>query len=332
LSGFSEESGSDKMRTPVFFVVGAQKAGTTSLHDWLAQQPDVCLPTLKETHYFSHDQRYEKGLDWYMRQFPRCADGSVVGEVDPEYMYHACAPERIAEVCPEAKIVFILRSPLERAYSQYLMSVRRGLERLSFYDALASEDERTGPGADPALAEHLGYMGRGRYAAQIARFRKALPGGSFLIVKFDELVSGETGAGTYGRICRFIGLGSSPSIADRSRKSNVASEPRSGMLADILYGRSLPKRALKLLLPSHDMRMKLWAMANRFNEKPVEKSAQGKRPVAVPGFIVGEIERELRLLKEAEGLECADWLERTLGGDHFVFTDAPPQRAHRAQR
>jgi len=309
------------MRLPSFFVAGAQKAGTTSLHDWLVQQPDVCLPTLKETHYFSHDQRYEKGLDWYRRQFPRCADGSVVGEVDPEYMYYACAPERIAKACPEAKVVFILRSPLERAYSQYLMSVRRGLEGLSFYDALACEAERTGPGADPAVAEHLGYMGRGRYAAQIARFRKALPRGSFLVVRFDELVSSETGAETYGRICHFIGLGSSPSIADRSKKSNVASEARSGMLADILYGRSLSKRALKLLLPSHDMRMRLWAMANRFNEKPVERSAQSKGPVAVPGFIAGEIERELGLLRKAEGLDCADWLDKTLKGGRFLFTD-----------
>lgn len=303
---------------PTFFVAGAQKAGTTSLHDWLVQQPGVCLPTLKETHFFSHDQRFEMGLEWYCRQFPECAPDSVIGEVDPEYMYHASASERIGRLCSEARVVFVLRNPLERAYSQYQMSVRRGLETLSFHDALVMEARRTGPGADLANLDNFTYMGRGRYASQIARFRKALPKGSFLVVRFDEMVSSETGDEVYARICNFTGVKSSPSIADRSKRSNPASSPRSAALTGLLYKKSLPKKALKLLLPSHDLRMKLWAFANRFNEKPIESSGGEKSPVPVPDFVFGEMEREVEALRKAEGIEAGDWLDKTLRGGRFV--------------
>ena len=115
-------------RVPSFFVVGAQKAGTTSLHNWMAQQPDVCLPKLKETHFFSIQEIFERGIDWYLQQFPRCKYDSIVGEICPEYMYCKQAPYRIREWNPNPKIIFIFRHPIERAFSHYLMSVRGGYE------------------------------------------------------------------------------------------------------------------------------------------------------------------------------------------------------------
>ena len=69
-----------------FFVIGVQKAGTTSLHDWLAQQPDICLPKLKETHFFTYQSRYEKGVDWYLDQFNGSSD-QVYGEICPDYIF-----------------------------------------------------------------------------------------------------------------------------------------------------------------------------------------------------------------------------------------------------
>jgi hypothetical protein len=74
-------------RSPSFFVVGAQKAGTTTIHQWLSRQPDVCLPAIKETHFFSHRDRFEKGTAWYLAQFEGGGTDRIRGEIDPDYAF-----------------------------------------------------------------------------------------------------------------------------------------------------------------------------------------------------------------------------------------------------
>ena len=84
------------MALPNFFVVGAQKAGTTSLHHYLAKHPNICLPKQKETKFFVDDSLYDKGIEYYeSNYFSNCGAKTVVGEVDPDYMYFPIAVERI---------------------------------------------------------------------------------------------------------------------------------------------------------------------------------------------------------------------------------------------
>ncbi|MBU2482884.1 MAG: sulfotransferase, partial [Proteobacteria bacterium] len=75
------------MRKPDFLIIGAQKAGTTTLHDWLITQSQLSLPNIKETHFFSKENRFEKGYNWYIKQFDMTSDKKIIGEVDPDYIF-----------------------------------------------------------------------------------------------------------------------------------------------------------------------------------------------------------------------------------------------------
>jgi hypothetical protein len=154
------------LRLPSFFVVGAQKAGTTSLQDWLSQHPDICLPDIKETGFFNRDDVYIRGISWYVKQFPKCRSADVMGEINPEYMFCKKAAFRIREWIKSPKIIFLLRNPVDRAYSHYRMTVRRGYEELSFSNALLSEKVRLLADTDFNQV-HFSYMARSYYSDQI---------------------------------------------------------------------------------------------------------------------------------------------------------------------
>jgi len=232
-------------RLPSFFVVGAQKAGTTSLHNWLVQQPDICLPKLKETQFFTFERLFQRGIDWYLKQFPECGEKEIIGEICPDYMFFPEAAQRIKKWIDAPKLVFLFRHPQDRAYSHYLMTVRNGYEKLSFNDALLAENERLQEGEEYAQC-HFSYSARGHYVSQIEHMRKVFPESDCLFIKFDDLVDrGEKGLDTYRRICSFIGLKSSPKIAGYRGGSNVASMPRSSRLRDFLFGESLPKKGFE---------------------------------------------------------------------------------------
>lgn len=108
---------------PNFLIVGAQKCGTTSLHEYLYQHPQIYLPEGKETKFFAEDARYSKGITYYEDVcFSTYSGESAVGEVDPDYMYFEQALERIAEHLDlrTTKLIFVLRNPVDRAFSHYL--------------------------------------------------------------------------------------------------------------------------------------------------------------------------------------------------------------------
>lgn len=309
----SSGDGRVKGRLPSFFVVGAQKAGTTTLHDWLVQQPDVCLPKLKETTFFSNDKVYSYGLDWYMRQFPQCGGDAFMGEICPAYMFIEKAPERIHESIKTPKIIFVLRSPLDRAYSHYQMIVRRGLEKLTFKDALLAEKERLS-GGDYFKKTHYSYMARGRYEEQILRYKRVLPESEALFVSFDDLFGPDTSAQTYERICKFIGIKSSPAIADRTVVSNRASEPRSTLLNRLLYFKpgTIQYRVMRAVL--RPLPIELLAAAKSrldgLNQKHLEKKNSKAGAIPVPEESYLEAVREIEATERITGLSLGFWVDR----------------------
>ncbi|MEL6445533.1 MAG: sulfotransferase [Bacteroidota bacterium] len=295
---------SDASWGPTFFVIGAQKAGTTSLHDWLIQHPEVCLPLHKETHYF--EKRFGNGWAWYRDQFPCAAPSKLVGEVDPEYLYHPAAARRIREALGTPKLVAVLREPVARAYSQYRMSVARGLETVSFPEALALEAERLSE-ADARLGHmHFSYLARGRYAEQLDRYVDAFGRDALHLVRFEDLVSGEHGDRTYASICAHIGLRSDPAVADRSQRSNVASEPRSTAVRDIIYRRGRLRRWGGKLIPGIRAKKTVMRWLDRLNSRPARsKGAAWKAEVS--GWVWDEAEREAVLLADRYGFDTTAW-------------------------
>lgn len=195
---------------PGFLVIGAQKAGTTALYAYLRWHPEITGPSWKEVSFF--DRHWWRGEAWYRGQFPLRASGRLVGEASPSYLFHPLAPERARALVPEAKLVALLRDPVERAYSQYQHEVALGREPLSFEDALDAEEERTRGEverlvADPryfsrAWWDHT-YATRGLYAEQLERWLAVYPREQLLVLTTDEL--GERTAETYAAVLSFLG-------------------------------------------------------------------------------------------------------------------------------
>ena len=115
------------------------KSGTTSLHYYLSQHPDIYMAPVKETHYFS--KNFAKGENWYRSNFEGCTREPIIGEFSTTYMNYPAVPGRIAELIPQAKLMFLLRDPIERAYSNYWFSVSIGQQApdRSFSDVIRTQ-------------------------------------------------------------------------------------------------------------------------------------------------------------------------------------------------
>ena len=176
------------MTLPNFIICGTQKGGTTSLYYYLREHPQIFLPSKKEIHFF--DLNYKKGIDWYKRHFRGARNSNIkaIGEVTPSYMYLEEVPERIHEILPDVKLIFILRNPIDRAYSHYWHEVALGYEWLPFEEAIKAEEERLTRG-DIISRLHYSYLDRGKYIEQIRRFRKYFSKEQMLILITEELKS-----------------------------------------------------------------------------------------------------------------------------------------------
>ncbi|MGB8647676.1 MAG: sulfotransferase domain-containing protein [Anaerolineae bacterium] len=200
--------------TPRFIIIGVQRGGTTSLYNYLSGHPAIRPASVKEVHFF--DLHFENGPDWYRAQFPEDAPGNrsaIAGEASPYYIYHPLAPRRIAALLPEVKLLVLLRNPIDRAYSQYNHVLRRGLELLSFEQALAGETERLAgeteriinqPGYQSVNHQRLSYRSRGLYADQLEAWFQLFPREQFWI-ESSELLFQNPGL-VLSRALSFLGL------------------------------------------------------------------------------------------------------------------------------
>lgn len=180
---------------PNFVIIGAQRAGTTSLYNYLIQHPSVVAAFSKEVHYF--DQLYHRGERWYRSFFPcRRRQPFVTGESSPYYLFHPHAPRRLAELLPNARLIVLLRNPVDRALSHYHHEVRLGVESLPFEAALEREavllpDEQRALEADPMHNDfiylHYSYLTRGIYVNQLRRWMKYIPRERILILQSEQL-------------------------------------------------------------------------------------------------------------------------------------------------
>lgn len=299
-----------KRQLPSFLVVGVQKAGTTTLHNWLSQQPDVCLPRIKETHFFSDEGRFALGVDWYVKQFPNCGKEAIVGEVDPDYAFYERAPLRIRQMIGSPRFIFIFRHPVDRAYSHYRMSVRRGYEPLSFRAAVLAESDRLSGSGRIFSLKHHSYLARGRYSEQVVRYRDVFDSADFLYINFDDLVSPRTRCEIYARVCEFIGVRSSFHLADLDMVSNPASMSRSILVRDLIYKQSPVKKLVGRLLRSKSLKRHIAMALDRWNRKPVNKAEENNDRAELPQSVTDELAEEIARLEMVTGLDLQEWLRR----------------------
>ena len=197
---------------PDFLILGAQKAGTTALYEYLRRHPDLTGPSWKEVSFF--DRHWVRGVKWYRGNFPNRARtrGKLVGEASPSYVFHPLGPARVQEVVPDARLVALVRNPVDRALSHYHHEVALGREPLTFEQAIEAEPERTRGeeerlSREPDYFSHTWwdytYLARGRYAEQLERWLAVFPREQLLVLASDELAA-EPGQ-TFARVLEFLG-------------------------------------------------------------------------------------------------------------------------------
>jgi len=197
---------------PDFLIIGAQKAGTTALYAYLRRHPAITGPSWKEVSYF--DRHYGRGEAWYRGNFPNRvrARGKLVGEASPSYIFHPLGPERVKALVPEARLVALVRHPVDRALSHYHHEVALGREPLRFEDALDAEEDRLRGeeerlAADPSYFSRAwwshAYKSRGRYAEQLERWLAVFPREQLLILPSEDL--GGEPERTHARVLDFLG-------------------------------------------------------------------------------------------------------------------------------
>ena len=205
---------------PDFLILGAQKAGTTALYSYLRRHPAIVGPWWKEVSFF--DRHFARGESWYRGQFPTRAQRRLVtrrtgaevlaGEASPGYLFHPFAADRVAALLPTARLIALLRNPVDRALSHYNHEVAFSREPLSFEEAIAAEPERMRGELermrDPSYFSHawwnFTYVGRGRYAEQLERWLAVFPRERILVLASNELL--ERPAKTYARVLEFLGV------------------------------------------------------------------------------------------------------------------------------
>jgi hypothetical protein len=231
-------------RLPQFLGLGVQKGGTTTLQKLLEQHPQVWLSPKKELHYFS--LHFDRGPEWYSQFFADASPGQCCGDITPYYLFHPEAPQRIADLLPEARLIVLLRDPVERCLSQYFHSRRLGLESLELEEALAAEPERLVGAEDQLTApdgRHRGhqehsYLARSRYEQQLKRYEQRFSSDQILLLKSEDLF--ERGAQAWDRLLSFLALDAvpfpaamTPANAGRGEAEDVPERVRSKLREDL---------------------------------------------------------------------------------------------------
>ncbi|MFG6103939.1 sulfotransferase [Leptothoe sp. EHU-05/26/07-4] len=218
---------------PSFVIIGAQKAGTTSLYHYLTEHPQLWPAYIKEVHFFDGGlapkiDTFTKGEKWYRAHFPLKAQiqpREHTFEASPLYMFNPLAAKRMFNLMPGAKIITILRNPTERAISHYFHEKRYGREPLNIVEAIAAEEKRLAP----AWANHdykndffihLSYKSRGRYAEQLKRFLEYFPRKNVLILSSEQLF--QNPASVLHQVCQFIDIDTDYKFK-KLRPRNIAS-------------------------------------------------------------------------------------------------------------
>lgn len=213
---------------PNFLIIGAMRSGTTALTRYLDAHRQVYMAPEKEVHYF--DRHLDRGLDWYRSRFASANGQSSIGEATQTYMFLPEVMPLIAEALPQAKLVAILRNPVDRAYSHYWMNRSQRTEDRDPATALSEELDRSG-------APRFPYLDRGRYVTQLERVVAHFPREALHVLLFEDLVARP--AETFASLCGFLGI--DPSL----RPENLGEPVNQHIEYRSLWLRNMSKRLPK---------------------------------------------------------------------------------------
>ena len=212
-------------RGPDFIIGGAPRSATTWLSRLADAHPDIAMakPTRPEPKFFLIDEIYERGLEYYYRTwFDPLPPGRVLGEKSTNYLENLNVAERIRQCVPDVKLVFIVRNPVDRAYSNFLWSTENGLESLDFVAALDQEEGRGTPD-ELRYARPFAYFSRGLYADLLAPFFDRFPRERILVLRTEDVATNPQAVAK--EFFGFVGVPPNSELAESIGIVNETSSP-----------------------------------------------------------------------------------------------------------
>ncbi|SFQ51416.1 sulfotransferase family protein [Parafilimonas terrae] len=258
------------MKLPNFFCGGAPKSGTTTIYDILKQHPQVFLPKLKEPNFFNREDYFKKGIEWYLKTFYNTSEEKkIIGDFTPSYLASEMVPHRILSfIGKDVKFLFILRNPVDRAYSHFLHNKRDEREPYDFETALQEEQDRIIKYKKPDtyfLALKFGYVWQSLYANTILTYRQLFGKERVMVLIFEELFADTPNC--IKSILDFLQIDKSINL-DFNIASNPSSVARSKMIKKLITHDSVIKKGIKKIIPSVTMRKRIRKFLQKSNNQP----------------------------------------------------------------
>lgn len=301
------------MALPDFLIAGVPKAGTTALHAALAQHPQLYLSRVKEPKFFLSDgppprsggpgdvQTYQEHI-WrrpdYEALFDPALPGTLRGEATPFYLYDLAAHERIRRLVPDARLILMLRDPVDRAYSNWNHLWTDGLEaEADFLTACRLESGRRAAGWAPFWH----YVGLGRYGRQVQHLFGVFPREQVLLMRYRELR--DTPVAALDRVCRFLGVttGLVTGVPAENVHWHVEDTPTNAVLRGLLRGGARSGHHFPVPARRMASRPLLGLLHRRTGHRP--PLSADDRAALLPRFA-----DDIALLEEVTGQSYADWL------------------------
>jgi len=304
------------MKKPNLFIVGAQKSGTTSLHHYLSLHPDVFMSSVKEPAFFSKAKRIfelpndqdEIGVKWYrernygfdeyMSLFSEVKNETYVGESSAEYLYYGVA-EEIFKFNSEAKIVIILRNPVDRAYSAYTDLLNKVKDILTFEEEL--QNEVTKINDNYHYKWHFKQVGL--YSKQIEEVYNYFPKKQVKVIVFEEFIQNSRKG--MSELCDFLSIDSSLYQKCCFEAFNQSGIPINSQISRFINGRNILKDNFRRLLPNY-FRKRLKRAVNAINIKKISLSPQLRKSLGL--FFLEDIESVENILQ----INLEIWKEKNI--------------------
>ena len=300
---YTKEDVRGEARMPSFVCVGAPKSATTWLFRCLGEHPEVFVPDFKETNFFTvcrwADDYESNGIDYYVDLFADAKPEQIVGDFSPDLLQDPFAPERLRALLPEARLIVMIRNPIERARSHYYYVRQR-----TRYREYSLREILEDPSRDPA-----GFLSQGLYGEQLELWLAHFPIERFLVITTEEVRNAPEQV--FRRTCEFIGA--NPNFVSSSLRS--LANPARSMRIPALYGLSL---RVSRFLATHGLdrvrallkRTGVPRLIQRLNEAPAENPPLSPQEVyELAAFYREDNERLSQLL----GRDYSSWLEVTPG-------------------
>ncbi|HEX3295408.1 MAG TPA: sulfotransferase [Nocardioides sp.] len=308
-------------RPPDFFLIGAPKAGTSALHAALTQHPGLFLPRVKEPKYYlcgdSPPPAYKgpgdahSNREWiwqrqrYLDLFDAAPPGTVRGESTPFYLYHRDARRRIAVDRPDAKLIAVLRDPVDRAYSNWMHLRMDGLEP---HDDIVEAVRREPRRVDAGWAPFWHYQRLGMYGRQVADLLDHFPREQLLLLRYRQLVDEPDRA--LDRVCAFVGVPplSAPEVPRDNSRRFVQESPRTRAIGALIrtgatVGQFFPPQ--------------VWRRVSRPLVDQLQRGGDGARPRLTPeqrATLLQPHLPDIELLERLTGESFAEWKGYRDGG------------------